>query len=222
MIILNEEKRKVVCLIPVRGGSKRFPGKNKLLLPEAIRKAKKCLFIDEVWVSTEDAELSDIAKREGAKVLKRPEILASDEATTEDVMMHFSYNVDYDDIFLFECTHPLTTKEEVTSFVKEYLLSTRVFKYSYISVKRKKEFVWKEEGSYIYPPYNIGKSPRTQDFEGILIEAGGMYMTNRESFMSSFARVSHPIKYFEVSEYNTDVDRELDYKIAELIKSVQE
>jgi N-acylneuraminate cytidylyltransferase len=67
-----------------RGGSKGLPGKNirplagKPLIEYSIDIAKQCPSIDEVFVSTDDAGIAEIARKAGAIIIERPASLASD------------------------------------------------------------------------------------------------------------------------------------------------
>ncbi|SDR69561.1 acylneuraminate cytidylyltransferase family protein [Gramella sp. MAR_2010_147] len=70
----NMVNKKVIAIIPARGGSKRIPKKNileihgKPMLAWTIEAALKSKYIDEVLVSTDDEEIANIGKRYGAKV----------------------------------------------------------------------------------------------------------------------------------------------------------
>lgn len=72
------------AFIFARGGSKGLPGKNikplagKPLIKYSIETAKKCPSIDEVFVSTDDTAIADIAREAGAIIIERPADLASD------------------------------------------------------------------------------------------------------------------------------------------------
>lgn len=72
------------AFIFARGGSKGLPGKNikplagKPLIQYSIGTAKKCPSIDEVFVSTDDTAIADIAREAGAIIIERPADLASD------------------------------------------------------------------------------------------------------------------------------------------------
>ncbi|MFH4258543.1 pseudaminic acid cytidylyltransferase, partial [Acinetobacter baumannii] len=63
-----------LAVIPARGGSKRIPRKNikdfygKPMIAWSIEAAPKSECFDEVWVSTDDQEIADIAVKFGAKV----------------------------------------------------------------------------------------------------------------------------------------------------------
>jgi CMP-N,N'-diacetyllegionaminic acid synthase len=83
-----------MAVIPARGGSKRAPRKNIRLLGErpllayTIAAAREAGLGDATLVSTEDAEIAAVAKRWGARVLARPDALATDAASTEGVLLH--------------------------------------------------------------------------------------------------------------------------------------
>lgn len=87
--------QKVIALIPARGGSKRLPRKNVMtlggmpLIAWSIKAASGSKYVDEVFVSTDDTEISEVAKKYGALVpFMRPSELAADKSTTNDVILH--------------------------------------------------------------------------------------------------------------------------------------
>lgn len=109
---------KYVALIPARGGSKRLPRKNilplagKPLLVHSIEYVQKEHPDIPVYVSTDDAEVKEIALRYGAKVIDRPAEYAADTSTTGDVMKHTAewlteHGVDFDYIIITQATQPL-------------------------------------------------------------------------------------------------------------------
>lgn len=83
----------VVALIPARGGSKGVPSKNLRriggvpLVARAVH-AARAAGIDAVWVSTDDAEISQVARTAGAGVIARPAELAGDDASSESALLH--------------------------------------------------------------------------------------------------------------------------------------
>jgi N-acylneuraminate cytidylyltransferase len=83
------------CLIPARGGSKRFPRKNvaplrgRPLLAWAVDAARESALFDDVWVSTDDAEIAAVARERGARIHDRPAALAGDTATIAQVGIDF-------------------------------------------------------------------------------------------------------------------------------------
>ena len=88
------ENKTFLAVIPARGGSKGLPGKNikelcgKPLIAWSIETALKSNYLDEVMVSTDYQNISDIAKKYGANVpFLRSEYLATDTATTFDAVI---------------------------------------------------------------------------------------------------------------------------------------
>ena len=84
-----------LCVIPARGGSKRIPRKNirefcgKPMIAWSIEAAKASQCFDHIIVSTDDAEIADVARQWGAEVpFMRPAKLADDFAGTTPVVAH--------------------------------------------------------------------------------------------------------------------------------------
>ena len=82
-----------LAIITARGGSKRIPRKNiklfcgKPILEYSIEAALDSGCFDQVMVSTEDAEIAEIARKAGAEVpFLRSDETSGDYATTADVI----------------------------------------------------------------------------------------------------------------------------------------
>jgi N-acylneuraminate cytidylyltransferase len=85
---------KVVAVIPARGGSKGIPGKNikkfcgKPLLAWTIEHCLAALPKDDIYVSSDDEKILDVAEKCGVCCVRRPSELATDTASTEDAILH--------------------------------------------------------------------------------------------------------------------------------------
>lgn len=84
-----------IAVIPARGGSKRIPRKNikpfcgKPMIAWSIEAAKACGLFEHVIVSTDDAEIAEVARQWGAEApFMRPEELSNDHAGTTPVIAH--------------------------------------------------------------------------------------------------------------------------------------
>lgn len=123
--------KRVLAIIPARGGSKGLPGKNikdlrsKPLIAWSIEQAKSCSDIDRIVVSTDDEEIAKVAKKYSAEVpFIRPSELASDTASTIDVIFHaidwFKKHEDYRPkyILLLQPTSPLRTVEDIERVIQ--------------------------------------------------------------------------------------------------------
>lgn len=107
----NIKNKKIIALIPARGGSKSIPKKNIVdlggfpLIAYSIAVAKMSKFISRVIVSTDSREIAEIAKKYGAEVpFLRPAEFATDTATDLDVVKHtlkwLKENEDYEPEYL--------------------------------------------------------------------------------------------------------------------------
>jgi len=123
---------KILAIVPARGGSKRLPKKNvkllagKPLLYYVLQAAKKSELISRVMVSTEDREISEIAKKYDVGVIKRPKDLAKDKSLTIDVIFHGlkvlakrGYRPDI--IVCLQPTSPLQTSVDIDKAIQMFL-----------------------------------------------------------------------------------------------------
>lgn len=84
-----------IAVIPARGGSKRIPRKNiklfydKPMVAWSIEAARLSRLFEHVIVSTDDAEIAEVAKQYGAEVpFMRPDELSNDHVGTTPVIAH--------------------------------------------------------------------------------------------------------------------------------------
>lgn len=88
----------IIAIIPAKGGSKRLPNKNMILLNSkpmiqyAIEYVRSCSLIDELYVSTDSDSINDFVKQLGVKVIRRPNTLGG-ETPIIDVYKHALNNV---------------------------------------------------------------------------------------------------------------------------------
>lgn len=119
----------VTAVIPVRGGSKGIPGKNlyrfgrDTLLERTIKIARLCGFVDKTVVSTDDPSMYEIARYyDVAAATLRPKELASDDATTVEVVLDLidRQSIATGWILLLQVTSPLRTLGDLVSFCEEF------------------------------------------------------------------------------------------------------
>lgn len=107
--------KRVLAIIPARAGSKRLPQKNILklggvpLIAWTIGAAKKSRYIDDIFISTDDENIVNIAENFGLDVPElRPDYLSSDNATTESVVLYTlkKFGKEADIVLLLQPTSP--------------------------------------------------------------------------------------------------------------------
>ena len=104
-----------------RGGSKSIPKKNikpmcgKPLIAYAIEASIKSDSA-ETWVSTDNDEIAEISREYGAKVIKRPEEIATDHSTSESALLHFAKEIkDFDIIIFLQATCPFVQDSDINN-----------------------------------------------------------------------------------------------------------
>ncbi|MBU6243490.1 MAG: acylneuraminate cytidylyltransferase family protein [Acidobacteria bacterium] len=202
-----------VALIPLRGGSKSIPKKNIKLIagrPLAywtLEAAVGCKYIDAVYVSTDSAEIADVvtALGLGIKVVMRPEELATDEASTELVMLHFMEQVKFNDLVTIQATSPLLTSHELERAIEQF---DRMQLDSMLSAVRSKRFFWRDDATPIN--YDPRKRPRRQEFQGTLMENGAFYITKRAILEHGQCRLGGKIGLYEMDPLKAAELDELD------------
>ncbi|MDX2481474.1 MAG: acylneuraminate cytidylyltransferase family protein [Desulfuromusa sp.] len=123
--------KKILALIPARGGSKGLPGKNtrelcgKPLITWSIDAAKASSYVDRTIVSTDCPMIASIAKSAGADVpFMRPAELATDSASNMDTCLHamewLEKNVNcYNLLLVLQPTSPLRTTADIDAAIEK-------------------------------------------------------------------------------------------------------
>ncbi|MGW9063194.1 acylneuraminate cytidylyltransferase family protein [Achromobacter animicus] len=125
------DHKKAIAIIPARGGSKRLPRKNVLplcgkpLIAWTIEAAKDCGLFDLILVTSDDQEVLDIAANLGVAPLLRPLELASDTASTLDVVLHVLDHLhergqDFDSVALLQATSPMRDAHDIEGAYAKY------------------------------------------------------------------------------------------------------
>jgi CMP-N,N'-diacetyllegionaminic acid synthase len=118
--------KRVLAIIPARGGSKRLPGKNKkelggkALVRYVIEAALKASLIQDIAVSTDDEDILAIS-REYPRIIpiKRPAIFATDQSPAIEYVHHtLEYLAKaYDAIVILQPSSPFTTAEDIDNTI---------------------------------------------------------------------------------------------------------
>lgn len=153
---------RIVSMTPARGGSKSVPYKNlypldgKPLLAWPLEVAFATPEIDEVYVSTDDANIASLGAELGAKIHWRPAELATDTALVVDAVRHFfamksAESNQPDIIVLLEATSPFRSPSIISKclrrMVDEGLDSIATFNEALVNPER----CWRIDDGYPQP-----------------------------------------------------------------------
>ena len=203
----------IIGLIPARGGSKGVPNKNikticgKPLIVWTIEKAKRSRLLDKVIVSTDSDAIAEIAQKAGAEILKRPDYLATDTASTQDVMVHALQSFPADTLVLLQPTSPCRSE----GLIDECILEFQERDYDSLATG------WICD----YKEYGKNTLPR-QQINGFFYDDGNVYVIKAENILKGDRygiRIGHKI----ISRYeNAEIDDEYDFWLLEKILKKQE
>lgn len=215
----------VTAFIPVRGGSKSIPLKNiklfcgKPLIFWNILALNNLDLVEEIIVATDSDEIEQCVKGfhfNKVKIYRRLSQNATDESSTESVMLEYLYiaNLPIERVFvLVQATSPFTKKEDFENGIK-FVMNDRFD--SCLSCVPFKRFLWNKKGLSIN--YDFNQRPRRQNFDGSLMENGAFYVSTVGAIISSNNRLSGRIGVYEMPEYTgTEIDEPIDWIIAENI-----
>lgn len=187
------DNKKVLAIIPARGGSKGLPGKNimsicgKPLIGWSISQAHESQYIDEVLVSSDSQSIINVAKKFGAIApFVRPESLASDNASSVDVLIHaIDFLAEkgqvYDYLVLLEPTSPLRSVSDIDGAIE--LLVRSKFAESIVGVAKAEgshpSFLFSIQDELLRPMLDSQPSGlRRQDLKGdYYYLEGSIYVT---------------------------------------------
>lgn len=220
---------KILYLIPARGGSKGLPGKNikllngKPLICYTIDAARKVSEDINICVSTNDKEIADVAVNYGLNVpFTRPEILATDNATSEQVLLHalqFYENKGkyYDFVVILQPTSPLRTGEHLQEALDLINVNTEAI----VSVKETDSnpyyVLFEENDKGVLIKSKEGNFTRRQDCPKVYELNGAIYIYNilklKELGVANLAKE----KYVMDKDFSIDIDTGLDWAIAEYL-----
>jgi len=222
-----------LAIIPARSGSKGIFDKNirmmnhKPLMVHTIEACIKSSIFDEIIVSTNSMHYAKIAKDYGASVpFLRPDNLATDEATTIDVILHVLKELKdlgktFDYFMLLQPTSPLRNETHIIESTK--LLFDRSVD-SVISIC-KLEYpvslnVKIDNMGYLEVPFKDKKQVRRQEME-ISQEYrlnGAIYLTRTDFFLHNTGFYGGKVGPFLMEALNSiDIDDEFQFRVAEYI-----
>jgi pseudaminic acid cytidylyltransferase len=221
-----------IAIIPARGGSKRIPRKNlrpfcgKPIIAYSIEAAKNSGLFDHVIVSTDDAEIMEVARAYGAETpFVRPKELADDHATTVPVIRHAVSWVQ-DNIGPVEhacCIYATAPFVQAASLISahdmlvQHAVTGYVFTATSFPFPIQRAFKVNPEGFVdMFEPHNY--NTRSQDLEPAFQDAGQFYWGSAEAYLSGKIFFSPDSMAFLLPRHMVqDIDTPEDWKRAELM-----
>ena len=229
---------KVLGIIPARSGSKEIPNKNiisvgsKHLISWTISAAKKAKLLDRIIISTDSKKYYSIFEKYNVEIpFLRPKKLSTDQAKSEDVVIHAlnwlwkneKYYPDY--VLYLQPTSPMRTSGDIDESIK--IAQTKKAD-SVVSVElsnRHPYFMKKIDSNGLISHYEKQKSltPRRQELDPIYVLNGAIFLVRTKPFSKSknwYGGRCYP--YIMPSDRSIEIDSLYDLHVADLLLNEKE
>lgn len=219
----------ILGLIAARGGSKGLPRKNVLpvcgrpLIGWTIDAATQSSLLDRVVLSSDDAEIIDVAAELGCEVpYRRDAALASDTATSIDVVIDCLQRLSgYDYVVLLQPTSPLRSAEDIDAAIRHCLDNSAPACVSLSEAQESPYWMYLlTEGGAVCPLLD-GSYSRRQDLPPVYVLNGAVYVAQAHWLLESHSFLSaETVGYVMPSERSLDIDTAADFDLLKtLLKS---
>ena len=214
--------KKILVVIPARGGSKGIPRKNirplndKPLIYYSINNALNLFITDleiDVVVSSDDEEILEYAKRFGAITHKRSLDISNDNITLDPVIYdaYISQNKSYDLIVTMQPTSPLLKKESLKKAIYEILNNNKID--TILSAVNDSHLKWNVESDKFMPLY---KKRVNRQFLPKEYKETGAFLITRSNVISKNSRIGENVQLYLLSSQEAiDIDTFEDWNLCE-------
>lgn len=219
----------VCVVIPARGGSKGVTRKNLRrvggvpLVVRAIRSVSAVPLVDEVYVSTDDTEISKAALQAGARVIHRPALISGDQASSESAIQHALAVIAEgsalpDVTVLVQATSPFIAPADLEHAIELVRHGNCDVAFS---AAKADVHLWRAgpdgpEGVN----HDVRRRERRQDRPVEHRETGAFYVMRTDEFLERGHRFFGRIQIVEVDPLDSlEIDTEHDLRMAELLQT---
>lgn len=218
--------KKILGLIPARGGSKGIPSKNiieiygKPLIQYSIECAKGSKYLDRTIISTDDMKIKDVAVKCGGDVpFMRPPELALDTSKTIDAVVHAinwlkEHGEEYDYLVLLQNTVPLRKPWHIDEAIEKLFASNEKSLVSVTEVDENPVLMRtiNEDGT-VHNLLNVNSTMRRQDFPKFYRVDGAIYIQKLDKdFGLNTSLNDGRLSYIIEERYSVDIDTYLDIR----------
>jgi N-acylneuraminate cytidylyltransferase len=225
--------RRVLALIPARGGSKGVPQKNiaplggRPLIAWTVAAAHGSAFIDRLILSSDDAAIIAAAAAAGCEApFVRPADLASDTARSIDVVRHAMDWAEaegggaYDYLALLQPTSPLRTAADIDACIRACHDSDAPAAVTVVEPQHSPYWMYARDGQGRLSPLlqAAADSSRRQDLPAAYLPNGAVYVGRCSELRRADSFVMPGVLGVVMPpERSVDIDTPLDFTLAELL-----
>lgn len=220
--------RKILAVIPARGGSKGVPRKNikqlvgKPLIAYSIEAAKRSVYVDKVIVTTDSEEIACISEDFGAEIpFIRPVELATDSSRSIDALVHAVtwmrlHAEPFEIVVFLQPTSPLRTGFEIDEAIETFFAHNMLGLASVAEVVENPVLMRRmDDHGILHPLLPIGSTVRRQDMPKFYRVDGAIYINRCDELTCDTSLNDNPIAYVMPKMKSVDIDSFEDFKVAE-------
>lgn len=219
--------KRILAIIPARGGSKGVSRKNiryvggKPLIAWTIEQAHKSSYIDRTIVSTNDREIAEVAMAFNCDVpFLRPNKISEDESTTMDCIFHAldAVESDFDYVVLLQPTSPLRKSSDIDACIVLADSSMGNQCVSVVSIDKPLEWLFiVNDNKLLEPLYSRNNTVfRRQDGSDLFFPNGAVYVSSIDTLKTSETFYNENTKaYIMPKKRSIDIDTEEDLNYLE-------
>ncbi|UTA78632.1 acylneuraminate cytidylyltransferase family protein [Halomonas sp. XH26] len=221
-------KKKVTCFLPCRAGSQRvvrknikpFAGYDHGLIKVKLRQLLAAERIDEVVLSTNDADILAYAETlevPHLRLHRRVEELSSSATSTDQLITHALELIPEGHILWTHVTSPFITAQRYDEVIQTYFQQLKNGYDSLMTTTAIHGFLWQDEHPINYDR-TIEKWPRTQTLKPVHEVNSGAFMAPASLYREMDDRIGrHPYLYVMDKLTGFDIDWPEDFVMAECL-----
>jgi CMP-N-acetylneuraminic acid synthetase len=220
--------RKVIALVPARGGSKGIPRKNlkeicgRPMVEYTLRAALEADCVDSVVLSSDDSDILAVGESLGVISLRRPSEHATDTASANDVVRHFidecCHGGDDPYIVYLQPTSPLRSSRHIDEALAEMEKRGIHMLVSVVEVVKSPYKMFSVDGNGVLKSLFDERlsNARRQDLPRTYIPNGAIYVFRKSDFVGRGGFPSNGSMPYVMSESDSvDIDSEEDVRVVE-------
>lgn len=220
--------KRVLAMIPARGGSKGIPRKNikslagKPLIAWTIEAARASRYIDRLILSSDDDEIMAVAREYGCEVpfVRPPELARDETAGIEPVLHAMTMLPGFDYLIMLQPTSPLRTSEDIDAIIELCHQHGAASAVSVTEADHSPYWMYRTDTEGRLQPLldQADRPARRQDLPDIYILNGALYIATCQELYTSRTFVNNrTVAYIMPRERSLDIDTPLDLTLCELL-----
>jgi CMP-N,N'-diacetyllegionaminic acid synthase len=222
--------KKILAVIPARGGSKTLPKKNikildgKPLIGWTIEQALGSNYLDKIVVSTDCEEIASVARELGAEVpFLRPAEIAQDTTSHIGPITHALGKLPgYDLVIMLQPTSPLRLSSDIDSALEKFISDECKTLVSVTEADQPPFWMYTvNNNSKTMSPLIKGEFyKRRQDMPVVYVLNGSIYIADVPWFLEKQTFLDeYTSPYIMPKVRSFDIDDNFDFYLAEMVKN---